>query len=111
MLGGWGGSLVGLSSLDGMDASENDTSTVWQFEQGRYYRFRLRVTDDRISGWIDDEWAVDVSLQYRTVGLRFGEIELSRPLGIASWSTTGAVRNIEFRTIPSPSQTQPPAPQ
>jgi hypothetical protein len=102
VLGGWGGSLVGLSSLNGMDASENETSTDWTFQRGRYYRFRLRVTDDRITGWIDDDYAVDVLLQNRTIGLRYGEIELSRPLGIASWSTTGAVRNIEVRTLTTP---------
>ncbi len=102
VLGGWGGTLVGLSSLDGMDASENETSTDWTFQRGRFYRFRLRVTDDRVTGWIDDQWAVDVLVTSRTIGLRYGEIELSRPLGIASWSTTGAVRKIEYRTLPPP---------
>src|ERR1035437_4368171 len=42
--GGWGGSVVGLSSLDDEDASENDTSTVRDFEKGRWYTFRLSVT-------------------------------------------------------------------
>ena len=102
IVGGWGGVIVGLSSIDGMDASENETTSVWQFERGRFYRLRLRVTDDRISTWIDDEWAVDIQIEGRTVGLRFGEIELSRPLGIASYSTTSALRKIEYRLLPPP---------
>src|SRR3954471_9957869 len=30
--GGWGGSLVGISSLDGQDASENETTQFIKFE-------------------------------------------------------------------------------
>ena len=43
----------GLSSLDGDDASENDTSTLRDFVKGRWYAFWLAVTDNRIRGWID----------------------------------------------------------
>ena len=43
--GGWGGMVVGLSSLDDMDASENDTGVSRIFESGRWYRLRLRVTE------------------------------------------------------------------
>lgn len=102
IVGGWGGVIVGLSSIDGMDASENETTSVWQFEQKRFYRLRLRVTDDRIQTWIGDEWAVDSYIKDREISLRFGEIELSRPLGIAAYSTTSALRNIEYRLIAPP---------
>src|SRR5690242_9385857 len=34
--GGWDGTVVGLSNLDGNDASENDTSTVRDFVKGRW---------------------------------------------------------------------------
>jgi len=105
VLGGWGGSLVGLSSLDGMDASENETGNDWQFERGRFYTHTLRVAGNRISAWIDNDPAIDVMIQNRVVDLRPGEIELNRPLGFASWSTTGAIRKIEYRRLPPP---QPP---
>ena len=42
--GGWGGDIVGLSSLDGWDASDNETRTYFDFEKGRWYAFRLQVT-------------------------------------------------------------------
>lgn len=100
--GGWGGMVVGISSLDSMDASENDTSIRRSFETGRWYALRLRVTDDRIQAWIDDEQVIDVYIGNREVGLRPGEIELSKPFGIASYSTTAKLRKLEYRLI-SPS--------
>jgi hypothetical protein len=99
--GGWGGQLVGLSSLDGNDASENETSTVRNFETGRWYRFWLVVSDDRIRAWIDNDEVIDVPLDIHEIGLRPGEIELSKPLGIATYATTGKVRNIEYRPLPA----------
>src|SRR6266536_6593801 len=55
IVGGWGGSLVGISSLDGMDASENETTKFMNFESGRWYRLRLRVTEGKIQAWIDND--------------------------------------------------------
>ncbi|MGC6487187.1 MAG: DUF1080 domain-containing protein, partial [Planctomycetota bacterium] len=43
VLGGWGGSLCGLSNLDGEDAANNDTKRLFRFENGRDYRVLLRV--------------------------------------------------------------------
>lgn len=99
--GGWGGMVVGLSSLDDMDASENDTSTRRNFESGRWYALRLRVTEDRIQAWIDGEAVIDAYIGNRDVGLRPGEIELSAPFGIASYSTVARLRKIEYREISS----------
>jgi hypothetical protein len=95
--GGWGGSVVGLSSLDGDDASENDTSTARDFEKGRWYAFRLAVTESRIRVWIDAALVIDADIEGRKVGLRPGEIELSQPLGFAAYSTVGGLRKVEYR--------------
>lgn len=98
--GGWGGMVVGLSSLDLMDASENETSVLMTFHQNRWYAFRVRVTDDTIEAWIDEEPVVSVNFYGREVGLRPGEIENSKPLGFASYRTVGALRKIEYRLLP-----------
>ncbi|MBS1857967.1 MAG: DUF1080 domain-containing protein [Acidobacteria bacterium] len=98
--GGWGGSVVGLSSLDGNDASENDTSTSRDFQNGRWYRLWFAVNTDRVRAWIDDELVIDVPLANREVGLRPGEIELSKPFGIATYNTTAKIRNISWRPLP-----------
>ncbi len=99
IVGGWGGTVVGLSSLDDMDASENDTSISRNFETGKWYPLVLRVLTDRIQAWIGDEQIIDADISNRVVALRFGEIELSKPFGIASYSTTAKLRKIEFRPI------------
>src|SRR5438309_11521438 len=47
IVGGWDGSLLGISSPDHNDASENETTRFVNFETGRWYRIRLRVTTQR----------------------------------------------------------------
>jgi hypothetical protein len=98
IVGGWGGGLVGLSSLDGMDAANNETTKYLSFENGRWYRIRLRVKPTTIEAWIDDEKLVDVVTKDRKISIRW-EVEESRPFGIATWSTTGALRNIRVREL------------
>jgi 3-keto-disaccharide hydrolase len=97
--GGWGGDIVGLSSLGGWDASDNETRSYFTFEKGRWYAFRLEVTPARIRAWIDDRSIVDVEIAGRTVSLRPGEIKLSAPFGFASYATAGALRKIEYRPL------------
>ncbi len=98
IVGGWGGGVVGLSSLDGEDAAHNETTHYLNFEKGRWYRIRLRVASAAIQAWIDDDKVVDVTTTGRTISIR-SEVELSRPLGFATWSTTGALRNIWMRPL------------
>ncbi len=97
--GGWGGDIVGLSNLDGWDASDNETRSYFNFESGRWYAFRLRVAAGRIRAWIDDQPVIDVVIEGRSIGLRPGEIKLSAPLGFASYATTGGLRKIEYRPL------------
>jgi hypothetical protein len=100
IVGGWGGSLVGISSLDGMDASENETTKFMSFETGRWYRIRLRVTDKRITAWIDSDKLVDVETEGKRISVRPGDIEMSEPFGLAAWQTSAAYREIKFRRVP-----------
>jgi len=102
IVGGWGGSLLGISSLDRMDASENETTKYMNFEQNRWYRIRLRVTARRIEVWIDNEKMVNVDTTDKKVSLRPGDIELSKPFGIAAWQTTSAFRDIKLRRVDAP---------
>jgi hypothetical protein len=102
IVGGWGGSVVGISSIDGDDASENETSQTMTFETGRWYRIRLRVSEQKIEAWLDQKKIVDVVTKGRTLSLRAGEIELSKPFGIASWATSAAFRDIRIRALADP---------
>jgi hypothetical protein len=102
IVGGWGGSLAGISSLDGMDASENETTKFTNFESGRWYRIRLRVTEKKIEGWIDKEKLINVVTTGRRISVRPGDIELSEPFGLAAWQTAAALREIKFRRVSGP---------
>ncbi len=97
--GGWGGTVVGLSSLDGDDASENDTSTIRDFVKGRWYAFRLEVTEKGIRGWIDEALVIETDIVGRRVGLREAEMELNAPLGFSSYATVGGLRRVEYRRL------------
>jgi len=98
ILGGWGGSLVGLSCLDGSDASQNETSTWIEFENERWYRIRLRVTASRITAWLDDKRIVDAHIEGRLISTRW-EVDKCQPFGFATWRTTGALRDIRIRRL------------
>jgi hypothetical protein len=97
--GGWGGRIVGLSSINGADASMNETTSDREFETGRWYSLRLRVTSAAITAWIDGEKAIDVSITKKWIALREGEIDRSIPFGIAAYSTAAAIRKIEWRPL------------
>jgi hypothetical protein len=97
--GGWGGSVVGLSSVDHSDASDNDTSTSMDFVTDRWYRIRVRVTPTKIEAWINDTNMVDLETAGRIIGLRFGDVDKSLPFGIATYQTAAAVRDIRIRRL------------
>lgn len=98
ILGGWGGHTVGLSSINGRDASENDTTRSIAFESGRWYDVRLRVTPAKIQAWLDDRQIVDQDVPGHDFDTRL-EVDRSLPFGIASWQTKAAIRDIRLRRL------------
>lgn len=98
VVGGWGGGVIGLSSLDGFDASENETTRYQEFENGKWHKIRVRVTKGKIEAWLDDKQMADVETDGRRISIR-PEVELSRPLGISSFSTTAALRDIKITRL------------
>lgn len=99
IVGGWSGPVVGLSIIDGLDASENETHTLRKFDHDIWYTIRLRVTPEKIEAWIDDDQVVDLPTEGRELSIR-PEVSLSIPFGIASWRTTSALRNIMLKELP-----------
>jgi hypothetical protein len=98
IIGGWGGTVVGLSSINGMDASGNETTTLMNFEKDHWYKICLLVKKDTIKAFIDDDKVVDFVKGDKKLSIR-PEVELSKPFGIASWNTTAALRNIRLERL------------
>jgi hypothetical protein len=96
--GGWGGTVVGISSLDGKDANRNETRVLKKFDRDKWYRIRLRVLPDCLQAWIDEEKVVDVATTGRKISTRV-EVDASKPFGISSYQTTAAFRRIRIRTL------------
>lgn len=99
IMGGWGGSLVGLSSLDHADASMNPTTQLIKFEQGQWYAVRVAVTAESIGVWIDDEQVIDLQrADFTKFSLR-GEVLDTAPLGMCCFQTHAAYRNFTVRQL------------
>ena len=89
VLGGWGGSVCGLSSIDHFDASENETTRMISFENGKWYHVRLRVAAESDSGMAGRRRASSMWTR-PTRPSTFGSKSRNRkPLGIATWNTAG----------------------
>jgi hypothetical protein len=99
IVGGWGGTVTGISSVDDADASENETTGFKKYELDKWYRVRVRVTAKKIEAWVDGEKMVDLMTKDKKIDLRFGEIENSKPLGIAAYQTRAALRDIRIRRL------------
>jgi hypothetical protein len=99
IVGGWGGSLVGISSIDDRDASANETTRHMAFEKDRWYRLRLARINERISAWIDDTQVVDLDTTGKRLSLRPGPIDCCVPFGLATWQSTGEFRGFRQRQL------------
>lgn len=101
VLGGWAGVVNGISNLDGLNASENATTTYKEggYKDGQWYRARVRVTAEKIECWVDDKQIVDVKRadykEYDTHGMVLD----SKPFGIFTYQTWGAYRNLTVRKL------------
>jgi hypothetical protein len=173
--GGWGGAVTGISSINSMDASENDTTLYLKYNQDQWYTFRVRVTLENLSVWMTpkehliklnatvasivkayqedaakagqdlnatqaeaalralnpdldknipardtiyfpgEAQIIDESIKDKVVEMRPGEIELSAPLGFATFQSYGVIRDVRLRKLPKPTaakpygKTEPPA--
>jgi len=99
VVGGWGGATVGISSINGKDASENETTAYHTFETDVWHRIRLVCGGERIAVWIDGEKVIDLDTTGKALSLREGSISECAPFGLATWQTTGLVRHIRWRGL------------
>ena len=97
VVGGWGGSICGLSCIDGECAFENETATVIFFEDNVWYPIYLRVTNDSIRAEINDITVVDIATAGRRIHLRGGTIAPS--LTFFTYMSGGQFRNMRMKRL------------
>ena len=97
IFGGWGGIVNGLSSINGYDASENETTRHFILTDNQWYQVQLRVTTDSIRAIVGTEQVIDIATAGKDIHLRPG---LSNT-GLTLWSylTTGEIRNLRIKKL------------
>ena len=98
IVGGWGGGVVGLSSIDGEDASQNETTSYLNFANNKWFHIRVRVEPEKIQAWIDADRVVNFETKDRKLSIRL-EVESSVPLGVATWNTAAALKNLQIKKL------------
>lgn len=101
VLGGWGGAVCGLSSLDGVDAGSNETRRLRSFAIDQDHRVCVVVDGDRIAVRLDGEPFLDCDLTGKAVGVR-AEVEPSQPFGWCSYLTWARLSSLRWRPLPPP---------
>jgi sugar phosphate isomerase/epimerase len=97
--GGWGGTVTGISNINSESANENETTQFKKYENGRWYKIRVKVTKNKLEAWIDDEKMVDLETEGKTLDMRVGEIESSKPFGFATFRTKAALKDIRWHKL------------
>ncbi|GAA4428565.1 DUF1080 domain-containing protein [Bremerella cremea] len=98
IIGGWGGGVTGVSNIDGMAAVENETTGYTEFENNKWYKIRVRVEPTKVQVWLDDEKIISYNPEGRQLGIWI-EQDTTKPLGIGTWNTGAALKNIELETL------------
>ena len=98
VVGGWAGTVVGLSSINGSDASENETTQYEKFDPNKWYTIRVRVAAGKVECWIGDMQMVDVELAGKRISTRI-EVDPNKPLGICCYNTESVLKDIKLRRL------------
>ncbi|MDR0796975.1 MAG: hypothetical protein LBE79_13160, partial [Tannerella sp.] len=97
IFGGWGGVVNGLSSIDGFDASENETQQLFSWNDNHWYPVQLRVTPDSIFAKVGSEIIVNLATAKKEIHLRADYLDT----GFTFWvyNSSGEIRNVRIRKI------------
>ena len=113
VVGGWGGGLIGISSIDNLDASENETTEYEAFKNDVWHKIHLKVGGEkeveRFTLWLDGKEKFEVDVKGRQLAMRTGDIEMSMPFGLSTFMSTAYIRNIEIRSFSKPDPNAAPA--
>ena len=95
VLGGWAGAITGISNLDGLNASENDTTQYHNMPEGQWFQVKIMVTPEKIQCWLDDKQLVDVKrADFKQFDTHAAVVD-TKPFGMFSYGTWGRVRDMK----------------
>ena len=94
---GWRNMVNGLSSIDGYDASGNETTQIFSFRNNQWYPVQLRVTNDSIRATVGHERVVDLATAGKDIHLR--DDTLDTGLTLWTYHSTGEIRNIRIKKL------------
>ena len=97
VFGGWGGIVNGLSSIDGYDASENETTQYFSYTNNLWYPVELRATTDSIRAYVGSERVVNIATAGKDLHLRSDILDTG--LTLWSYNSGGEIRNIRIKRI------------
>ena len=106
IFGGWGGIVNGLSSINGYDASENETTQHFSFQNKQWYPVQLYVTPDSIRATVGTEKIVDIATAGKDIHLRSENLDTG--LTLWTYQTAGEIRNICIKSLESFHASQQP---
>lgn len=95
---GWSGGVTGLSSINGYDASENETTTYVKFENKKWYDFKIQVTGKTVVVFVDKDRVIRITREGKKINTRI-EVDLSKPLGLAAFRSKGAIETLKIRDL------------
>ena len=95
IVGGWGGSVVGISCINGKPADENETTKNLQLKHNQWYTVRVQFHSERLICFVDDEKVVDLATKGRKFSLR-GDCESSQPFSVFTFGTCIEVDRLEI---------------
>ncbi len=102
VIGGWGGGLCGISSINFLDASENQYSEGVVFKNDVWYTLRVRVTPGLLEVFLNDTlYTAKVPFESSSAfTLRAGsDIDKTKPFGLATYETKALWRNLTVMTL------------
>ena len=98
VLGGWGGGVVGISSIDDRDASDNETTMFTNFDNDTWYRARIRIEETRLAVWLDDKLQFEHPRKGHTFDIRY-EMDPCVPFGLANYQCKSEIRVVRVRPL------------
>lgn len=111
IIGGWGGGLCGISSVDYTDASENQWSEYLTLKNQCWYHLRVRVTPGVLQVFLNGD-LYTARIEYGSssrFSLRPGsDIDMTKPLGLATYRTAALWRNFTLTPVTTPQPSDKP---